>query len=349
MSTRAPLLCLLFLGSLGHAQEEPRWELFQLGGFEGTNSNAQGINDLGDIAGRADGRASVWSNGQLITLPNPNSTALSSDAWDANHFGLVAGCSYDLATGRQQATLWTTTASLVVGALPGGTESCAHALNNLHLHVGASTTVGSAVQHAFVGYLGELIDLHRLVPWAGLESVAWDINDKGQVVGTVTDQNSNDRAVLWDVGGRVVDLGTLGGAEGSARGINEAGDVVGSAETADGVTHAFLNLAQPPSRRAQQMYDLGAPPSAVLSEGIDLNEAREVVGWAQYQTPNGAVFVATYWSADAGMIDLQARVAHPDWHLEQANGINANGDIVGYGWHYPVRDRRGFLLRRMSP
>ena len=38
----------------------------------------------------------------------------------------------------------------------------------------------------------------------------------------------------------IVDLGTLGGSRSSAYGINNRGQVVGVAETADGDLHAFL-------------------------------------------------------------------------------------------------------------
>ena len=348
MSTRAPSFCLLFACSLAHAQNPPpRWELYELGGFQGSNSNAQGINNLGFVAGRAEGRASIWVNGSRFALPNPTPTVAFSDAWDINRAGLVAGCSYDLTTGRQQATLWTTTESLLVGALPGGTESCAHAINNLHLHVGSSSTAGSAVSHAFVGYFNHLVDLHLLVPWAGLDSVAWDINDAGQVVGTVSDQNSRGRGVIWNLGGNVVDLGALGGRHSSAHGINEAGDVVGGAETLDGRTHAFLSVAPSLGHRVRLMRDLGRPNSAIMSEGLDLNEAREVVGWTQYQTVNGRFFAAIYWANEVGFIDLNAHIANPDWRLEQANAINDRGDIVGYGWYEPAGDHRGFMLRRM--
>jgi probable HAF family extracellular repeat protein len=40
--------------------------------------------------------------------------------------------------------------------------------------------------------------------------------------------------------GTIIDLGTLGGRHGSARGINERGQVVGSSEVPAGESHAFL-------------------------------------------------------------------------------------------------------------
>jgi len=83
----------------------------------------------------------------------------------------------------------------------------------------------------------------------GPDSSAWAINDKGQVVGSAdtSEGAGSDRAddfswcgdgkyahnafhaVLW-TSGRMRDLGTFGGLESSAAGINNHGQIVGWAE-----------------------------------------------------------------------------------------------------------------------
>jgi probable HAF family extracellular repeat protein len=67
-----------------------------------------------------------------------------------------------------------------------------------------------------------------------------DINDSGQIVGTMQDPNGHERAFIWDAehGRRV--LPTLGGETAIAHAINNQGQVVGEADTGGGLRHAFF-------------------------------------------------------------------------------------------------------------
>lgn len=88
-----------------------------------------------------------------------------------------------------------------------------------------------------------IVDLGVL---GGDQSIAYGINDRGQIVGdsNVVDYELPLRAVLWNHDAMTV-LGMLPGASGTsigslANGINNRGDVVGMSETASGEWHAVL-------------------------------------------------------------------------------------------------------------
>ena len=66
----------------------------------------------------------------------------------------------------------------------------------------------------------------------GFSSKAFDINNRGQVVGHSVAASGNLRAFLWE-NGKMVDLGTLpGGNISAAHAINDRGQVVGYSDTA---------------------------------------------------------------------------------------------------------------------
>lgn len=76
----------------------------------------------------------------------------------------------------------------------------------------------------------------------GLRTMAWSINNLGQVVGSahsLPGQDERERAFFWSKDTRMLDLGTLGGQKARALGINDAGTAVGWAEDSQGRKRAF--------------------------------------------------------------------------------------------------------------
>jgi uncharacterized delta-60 repeat protein len=287
-----------------------------------------------------------------------------------------------------------------LGALPGGNgQSTATGINNNGQVIGYSTVAGGA-NHPFIYSGGTLLDINP----TGGDSQAWGVNDSGEVVGkagdaflygngplhsigrlpggntsfayainnegqiagdSLTSNPSITHAFRFNVNGAIEDLGTLGGSQSNAFGINNLGDVVGLAYAADGVSHAFLytdghmvDIGQvwgPAASMARDVNDsgqvvgygyfLGLQPrhaflysngkiidlqtlGGISSAAMSINERGQIVG--DSNTSSGADHAFVY--SNGRMQDLNSLI--PDssgWVLQQASGINNTGQIAGTG------------------
>jgi probable HAF family extracellular repeat protein len=155
------------------------------------------------------------------------------------------------------------------------------------------------------------------------------INRAGQIVGMteLTSGHKRTRGVLWDAKRTVRDLGTLGGDNSAATGVNDNGQVVGAAENEKGDMHAFL------WDETKGMRDLGVLGQRTETWAVGLNNDGDVVGFAAQ--PDSIRFdterVAFLYTGGQ-MVDLNTRMDPASgWHLMKASGINDSGQIVGNG------------------
>ena len=120
-------------------------------------------------------------------------------------------------------------------------------------------------------------------------------------------------------GSKLVDLGTLGGGNSSATGLNDAGDVVGSAQTAGGESHAFVWT------QALGLADIGAASPAAI------NNAGQVVGGAGRAT--GSSYggpLAFSWTPTSGFVDIGALLWSGHRSLPSiATAVNDAGQVIG--------------------
>jgi probable HAF family extracellular repeat protein len=123
------------------------------------------------------------------------------------------------------------------------------------------------------------------------------------------------RAYLWSKG-EVNDLGTFGGAWSAARGINDNGDVAGSAALLDGTEHAFLY-------RRGTKQDLGVF-GAARSEATAINNQGQIVINRTFDTNVDEVTVAAILSDGV----LQ-EIGSLGGQFTQGLGINSLGHVVG--------------------
>jgi probable HAF family extracellular repeat protein len=120
-------------------------------------------------------------------------------------------------------------------------------------------------------------------------------------------------------GGRMTDLGTLGGEPSYAWAINESGAVAGESTLADGRIHAFRH-------DASGMVDLGTLGGR-YSSARGINDKGAVVGRAERVDGCCSAFLFDH----GRMYDLNEYLAPAPTHrLGEAAGINNLGQIVAH-------------------
>ena len=152
------------------------------------------------------------------------------------------------------------------------------------------------------------------------ESTGMAINAKGEVTGRSTFSVGADgfaHAFLY-AGGRMTDLGTLGGRSTVGLGINDLTQVTGYSDLPGSVvTHAFLYSAG-------TMTDLGTLGGA-NSFGYGINNNGQIAGTANYDpTPNNFIYHAFLYSGGS-MRDL-GTLGGPSSY---GYAINAGGQVTG--------------------
>ncbi len=199
-----------------------------LGTLGGTQSEAFGINNSGQVVGGAQNasgnwRPFRWQNGTMTNLGTLGGETIVADhrAEAINTSGDVCGRSYTAAAAKR-AFLWDGTMTNL-GVLTGGTESWAFGLNESQVVVGTSNVTGGAY-HAFVWDSTNLMrDLNNLIPAGSGWTLtrATDINDDGTIVGWGTNGSSQVRAFLLsptcriDGGAAAVDASILANGTGT--------------------------------------------------------------------------------------------------------------------------------------
>ncbi len=139
----------------------------------------------------------------------------------------------------------------------------------------------------------------------------------------------------------VLDLGTLGGTDSAAYGINSAGQVVGYSDTTGGAAHAFRTAANSAITAGDDLGTLGGS----YSYAYGINSAGQVVGQSQI---TGGDYHAFLYDGTT-MYDLNNQIpAGSGLTLNFAYGINDAGQIVG-GAHNTAGQFHAVLLTPQLP
>jgi len=270
-----------------------------LGTLGGESSHAFGISSLGQIVGGAkaggsagtDANAVVWKPTGAGFIPIDLGVPLGGKyAWaqSVNSSGQIVGGSQIPGPNVDEpyrAVLWTWNgagySATDLGTL-GGTFSAANGINSSGLIAGYSRLPGEHVNRpVYWVWNGSTYIISALSQGQG---EANNINDAGQVVGTLIEYDSDPsvlhpvaRGVVWNWTGTTYEPTYLGqlGTDGTwtyAYDINSSGQVVG-----DSAGHAFSYLNG--TMFDLNLYAIGAD-GWILRQALGINDDGQIVGYA---------------------------------------------------------------------
>jgi len=226
-----------------------------------------------------------------------------------NDAGQVTGVIYGPLTGNGPVRpfLWDSVHGMMdLGVLPGVTFSTPFGMN------GSGQVFGHDDFGSWVWTNGAL---HKTSGF-GFGEYAQALNDAGRLVGFVGNGPSGRVAAVWDINTpdiSLIQVFSLGGPNSQAIAVNQAGQVIGTADSPTS-RHAFV---------FNDMFgflDLGTLGGNV-SEANAQNEAGQVVGWSQTSTGEYHAFI---WDISHGMQDLGTLGGDT-----YAYSINESGQVVG--------------------
>jgi len=194
----------------------------------------------------------------------------------------------------------------------------------------AAPLMAPAVTASVQGYKG--IDLGTL---GGSYSQAYDVNDKGMVVGGSWDAYGYYHAFKWSKATGMVDLNPFGSSLSSARTVNNKGDIAGTwTPDAFALERACLWRAN------GEFVDLGAlfGGDDTMTYPTDINEHGCVVGRAysnsDVMSPSSHVGRAVMWSLTSNGYVIRDLGTLPGGTWAWAYGINERDEVVGMSETY---------------
>ena len=220
--------------------------LTDLGTLGGRYSTAVGVNEFGVVAGNAadaagDMHAVIWRDGRIVDLGSLDGRPTSS-ARGINDLGDVVGES-EVADGHTHRFRWRDGVLTDLGPVDDYTETLG--VNNRGEIMGTfhETPFGFPCDcSAGVWRAGSVTTFGNFGnPEAWMGSYPYDINSIGEVVGWAWDSvgDGRQRPFRWR-SGTLTDLGTLGGADGTASAVDELGVAAGWVQDAAGAVRPVL-------------------------------------------------------------------------------------------------------------
>lgn len=322
----------------------------------GTFSRADAINDLGWVAGTADGPGMVISH--FAGIPNTSCSSLTQPFLWTPATGIQ---------GLGTVNVWAS------NRFPCGIPFHGTGVNDMGEVVGFNYEMGTTYQDGFLWTKNSGMTL-VIGNWD--PTSIQEISNTGTVVGQVSNASEIGRAISWKNGVQT-ELGALGPVatdsplnnlsladyySSLAAGVNDLGQMVGWS-----TTEPYLNCRQENEfcqihailwTSAGAMRDLGTLPGDAHSVANKINLFGQVigasgktilaVGWDN-EPPLFQVMGRPFiWTEHSGMRDLNALLPrNSGWVLNTATDINMWGQIVGLGTRNG--QTHGYLLTPINP
>lgn len=204
---------------------------------------------------------------------------------------------------------------------PGGVSSAgASDINDAGVIVGTYTRTGVGFR-AFVYQGGVFTELPPDPP--GLWSMAWALNNAGQVVGyrSIGDGVNPLSAFVWSASDGFIDLGLMGEQETVSHDISDQGEVVGRRGFAAATDEAYL-------WEGGEATFLALIPGGSTSSAGGINKNRQVVGGGLLEDPKTGHVSSRAFFWENGVMALLAPLAGMD--RCGASDLNDVGQVIGF-------------------
>lgn len=201
----------------------------------GSDTEARGINALGEVIGTQAGYATIWRGGSAESLGSLGGAGSYGLAISDSGYATGAALRSD---GHLHAFLSFNGNLVDVGTL-GGTWSAGYSVNSSGQIAGVSENANGQFS-AFRWDASKGIQQLTGLGGNATDTRAYGLNSSGTVAGAAMTADGHYHAAVWDSEGVVLDLGSLGGGPSYAYGVNDAGSVVGYSYDALGRQRAFV-------------------------------------------------------------------------------------------------------------
>ncbi|WP_310487206.1 hypothetical protein [Chamaesiphon sp. VAR_69_metabat_338] len=303
-----------------------KYEATELGSFNTTNKNANvvagGINDFGQIAGRYDTAGTFINENATTAVLQTNNIIRQGFIWEKGKL----------------------TALTNVGIKQGESDFGAPDGTSINLLVPNVRGIGD--RGVVFGTVDEVrqpipIPTDRAITWeqegtakyeltvddfGGLESYYFDTNNSKQYAGRNILADGFENPILIE-NGNVTDLADLGGDGGTAQGINNQGQLVGSIDSDGKLDDKFTNTAaiwEKDAKGDYQLKNLGTFGAAQASLK-DINDAGQIIGAKSNGLSGNAATSNPFILRDGKVTDLGSLGGKTG----SVNSINSFGTVVG--------------------